>query len=123
MAVRQADASGGDIRENQHEEDRMRGIQIGKRGPEAASEEQPDNFRKTVRFEQEAPSAAESSDPIVALEYPVSGEMQDRPGSVLVRKSGHVDDYVQISALERKIVTSEKVGLASSRRCRRSQGK
>ena len=25
MAVRQADASGGDIRENQHEEDRMRG--------------------------------------------------------------------------------------------------
>ena len=26
MAVRQADASGGDIRENQHEEDRMRDI-------------------------------------------------------------------------------------------------
>ena len=31
VAVRHADASGGDIRENQHEEDRMRDIHIGKR--------------------------------------------------------------------------------------------
>ena len=62
-----ADASGGDIRENQHEEDRMRDIHVGKRGPEAAGEEQPDKSRKTVRFEQEAPSAAASSDPTVAL--------------------------------------------------------
>ena len=30
VAVRHADASGGDIRENQHEEDRMIDIQIGK---------------------------------------------------------------------------------------------
>ena len=29
VAVRHADASGGDIRENQHEEDRMRDIQVG----------------------------------------------------------------------------------------------
>ena len=50
VAVRHADASGGDIRENQHEEDRMRDIQFGKRGPEAASEEQPEKLRKTVRF-------------------------------------------------------------------------
>ena len=49
-AVRHADASGGDIRENQHEEDRMRDNHIGKRGSEAASEEQPDKLRKTVRF-------------------------------------------------------------------------
>ena len=100
MAVRHADASGDDIRENQHEEERMRDIHVGKRGPEAAGEEQPDKLRKTVRFEQEAPSAAESSDPTVALENPTSGETQDRLGSVLVQKSGHVDDDVQISALD-----------------------
>ena len=78
VAVRHADASGGDIRENQQEEDRMRDIQIGKRGPEAAREEQPDKLRKTVRFEQEAPSAATSSDPTVALEYLASGATQAR---------------------------------------------
>ena len=100
MSVRQADASGGDIREDQHEEDRMRDIHVGKRGSEAAGEEQPDKLRKTVRFEQEAPSASASSDPTVALEHPASGETQDRPGSVLVQKSGHVDDDVQISSLD-----------------------
>ena len=84
----------------QHEEDRMRDIHVGKRGPEAAGEEQPDKLRKTVRFEQEAPSAAASSDSTVALENPASGETQDRPGSVFVQKSGHVDDDVQISALD-----------------------
>ena len=86
VAVRHADASGGDIRENQHEEERMRDIDVGKRGSEAAGEDQPDKLRKTVRFEQEAPSAAPSSDPTVALEYPPSGETQGRLGSVLVQK-------------------------------------
>ena len=81
VAVRHADACGGDIRENQHEGDRMRDIHIGKRRPEAASEEQPHKLRKTVRFEQEASSASASSDPTVALEYPASGERQRRPGS------------------------------------------
>ena len=61
----------------QHDEERMRDIHVG---------EQPDMLRRTVRFEQEAPSA--------------SGETQDRPGSVLVQKSGYVDDVVQISALD-----------------------
>ena len=98
VAVRHAGASGGDIRENQHEEDRMRDIQVSKRG--SASEEQPDKLRKKVRFEQEAPNTASSSDPHVALEYPASDETQSRPGSVLVQKSGHVDDDVQISALD-----------------------
>ena len=32
VAVRHADASGGYIRENQHEEDMMRDIHVGKRG-------------------------------------------------------------------------------------------
>ena len=36
----------------------------------------------------------------VSLEYPASGETQSRLGSVLVQKSGHVDDDVQISALD-----------------------
>ena len=57
VAVRHADAPGGHIVENQHEEDRMRDIHVGKRGSEAAGEEQPDTLRKTGRFEQEAPSA------------------------------------------------------------------
>ena len=39
-AVRQADASGGDITENQHEEDRMRNIQIGKRGQKQQQQQQ-----------------------------------------------------------------------------------
>ena len=100
VAVRHADASGGDITENQHEEDRKRDIHVGKRGPEAAGEEQLDKLRKTVRFEQEAPGAAASSDPTVALDYPAGGQTQSRPGSVPVQKSGHVDDDAQISALD-----------------------
>ena len=51
VAVRHADASGGNIVENQHEEDRMRDIHIWKRGTEVAGEEQPDKLRNTVRFE------------------------------------------------------------------------
>ena len=65
----------------------MRDIHVGKRGPEAAGEEQPDRLRKTVRFEQEASSAAASSDPAVPLEYLASGETQDRLGSLLVCRS------------------------------------
>ena len=74
VVVRHADASGGDVTENQHEEDRMRDIHIGKRGSEAAYEEQPDKLRKTVRFEQEASSTSSSSSTHVSLEYPASGE-------------------------------------------------
>ena len=36
----------------------------------------------------------------MSLEYPASGEKQDRLESVLVRNSGHVDDDVQHSALD-----------------------
>ena len=84
----------------QHEEDRLRDIRVGKRGSEAAGQDQPDKLRKTVRFEQEVSSASASSDPTVALEYPASGETQSRLGSVLVQKSDHVDDDVQNSALD-----------------------
>ena len=61
-----------------------------------------DKLKKTVRFEQEAPSssAVASSDPTVALEYPASGETQSRPGSVLVQNSDRVDGDVRISALD-----------------------
>ena len=44
MEVRQADASGGDIREDQHEEDRMRDIHVGTSGSVAAGEEQLDKL-------------------------------------------------------------------------------
>ena len=57
-------------------------------------------MRNTVRSEREAPSAAASCDPTVAVEYPASGETQDLLGSVLVPKSGRVDDDVQVSALD-----------------------
>ena len=59
-----------------------------------------DKLRKIVRFEQEAPSESASFDPLAPLEYLARGETQDRPGSVLVQKSGHVHDDVQISALD-----------------------
>ena len=78
-------------------------IHVGKRGPEAAGEEQPDKLRKTVQFEQEASSsasAAASSEPTATLEYPASGETQSRLASVLVQTSGHVDDDVQLSTLD-----------------------
>ena len=114
----------------QHEEDRMRDIHVGKRGSEAAGEEQLVKLRKTVRCEQEAWSASASCDPTVALEYLASGETQSRPGSVLVQKSGHVDD-VQISALDafyeldgqKESLHWRSVGVVSRRRCRRSQEK
>ena len=59
-----------------------------------------DKWRKTERFEQEAPNAGASSDPYVALEYLASGETQSLPGSVLVHESGHVYDDGQISGLD-----------------------
>ena len=97
---------------------------------QAAGAEQPDKLRKTARFEQEASSAAASSDPTVALEYPASGETRSRPGSVLVQKSGHVDDDVQISALDafylwngwtKESLHRRSVGMVSRRRCWRSR--
>ena len=69
VAVRHADASGGYIMENPHEEKRMRGIQDCKRGSRTTSEEQSDKWRNTERLEHEAPNTSASSDPCVALEY------------------------------------------------------
>ena len=46
VAVRHADASGGYIIENQHEEEIMRDIQVSKRRTGATSEEQSDKWRK-----------------------------------------------------------------------------
>ena len=50
VAVRHADAFGGYIIENQHEEKIMRGIRVNKRGSGATSEEQLDEWRKTERY-------------------------------------------------------------------------
>ena len=83
----------------------MRDIHVGKRGSEATSEERPDKLKKTVRFEknlrvhQRLPEV-QLGPRHVSLEYPASGETQDRPGSVLVQKSSHVDVDVPISALD-----------------------
>ena len=68
--------SGGDIRENQHDEREWETSTLATEVPEAAGEEHSEKLRKTTRFEQEAPSssAAASDDPTVALEYHSSGE-------------------------------------------------
>ena len=108
VAVRRADAPGGT--ENQHEEKIMRDIRVNKRGSGATSEEQLDEWRKTERLEHEAPNTSASSDPFVALEHHVRDETPSRSGSVLGQKSGHVDDDVQISALD---VFNEKDGRRS----------
>ena len=75
---------------NQHEENRMRDIHVGKRGSEAASGEQ-DKLRKTVRFEQEALSASPVGGTAgtmhVSLEYLASGGIQ---GSARVRTFAEV---------------------------------
>ena len=42
MADRHAVESGGDVTKNQHEENIMRDVHIGKRGSDTANEEQPD---------------------------------------------------------------------------------
>ena len=96
MADRHAVASGED--ERQQDGNRIRDIQIGKRGSETANEEQPDKLRKTVRFEQDAPNTSSSSTMHVCLEYPANGKRQDRPEPVLVQNSGHVDDDMNTSA-------------------------
>ena len=50
----------------------------------------------------------------VSLEYSASGEKEDRPEPLHVQNSGHVDDDIQISALDvstrwnERIVTSTK---------------
>ena len=68
------------IIESQHEEKRMRGIRVNKRGSGTTSEEQLDEWRKTERLEHEAPNTSASSDPCVAQEYPVSCEIQKSAG-------------------------------------------
>ena len=78
----------------------MRGIRVNKRGAGATSEEQLDEWRKTERLEHEAPNTSASSDPCVAQKYHVICQIQSRPGSVLVQKSGHVDDDMRITALD-----------------------
>ena len=93
--LRHVDVSGGYMKENQHEEEIMRDIQVSKRGSEAASEEQPHRLRKNVRSEHEAPNASASSDPYVALKYPASGETGSRPGSELVQMSGHLNTFLR----------------------------
>ena len=45
-------------------------------------------------------STSSSSTMHVSLEYPASGEKQDRPEPVLAQKTGHIDDGKPIPALD-----------------------
>ena len=68
--------------------------EVNERGS-ATNEEQTDERRKMVRFEQEALNTSASSDPHVALLHLVRDETPSRPGSVLVHKS-----FEHISAVD-----------------------
>ena len=96
MADRHAVASGED--EKRHDENSMNDVHNGKRGPETASEERPEKFRKTVILEQDAPNTSSYSTMHLCPENPASAEKQVRLEQVLVQNSGHVDDDFLISA-------------------------
>ena len=127
MADRHAVASGED--EKQHGENRMRDVHMGNRGSETANDEQLDKLRKTIRFDQEAPNTSSSSTMHVSLDYPASGERQDRPEPVPVQNPGHVDDDMQNFCVgctlrdgwTKVSLHPGSVGLVSRRRCRRSK--
>ena len=76
MSNRHAVAFGEE--KNQHEENRMRDVHIGKSGAKTMNEAQPDKSRRAVRFEQKAPNASTSSSStsLESPEYPASGERQ-----------------------------------------------
>ena len=96
--------------ENQHEKKRKRDIQVNKRGSEATNEEQTDEWRKTVRFEQEAPNTSASSDPCVGLEYLVRDDTPSRLGPYWCRS--HLDTFLRwmysTRRMDARIVASEK---------------
>ena len=76
MADRHAVASGE--KGEKLGENMRRAIHIDKRGSETAHEEQPDEVRKTVRFEQEAPITSSSSTMHASFQHLTSGETQNR---------------------------------------------
>ena len=98
MADRHAVASG--VEENDTKRTEWETSTLTKSGSRRANEEQPDMLRKTVRFEQEAPSTSSSSTVYVSQEYLVSGRKQDPLEPVFVHYPSHVDDDIQISALD-----------------------
>ena len=90
----------GEEEKTSTKENGMKDIHIGKGGSETAHEEQLDKSRKTLRFEQDAPNSSSYSTMHVFLEYPASGEKQDRPEPVFMHNLGLVDDDVQNFALD-----------------------
>ena len=57
-------------------------------------------MRKTVAISTGNSSTSSSSTMHVSLEYPASGEKQNRPEPVLVQNPGHVDDDIPIPRLD-----------------------
>ena len=101
MAVRHADASGGCIIENQHEEKRMSGTWVNKRGSGATSEEQLD------KMEEDWTIGVWSSEYISVFGLMccpgTSSEWWDTKSAgvrTCAGVSGRVDDDVRISALD-----------------------
>ena len=109
VAVRHADASGGYITKNQHE-DRMRDIQVSRRGSEAASEEHSGKLREKALFEQEAPNTSASSEPkcnqkIVMNEQLVQDDvMVEEYFQNCVMDENFVKNFVMDAKIDRKVV-------------------
>ena len=101
VAVRHADASGGYITEKQARREK------NERHPGQQKRIRSSNWRTIGQIEEESTIWARSSWmhqhlPIHLLHWSIlpSGETSSQPGSVIVQKSGHVDDDVQSSALD-----------------------
>ena len=123
-----AGASGGDITENQHEENRMSDIHICKRGSETAHEEQPDKFRKKARFEHEAPSASSSSDHgclwnLLRVVRNKIGWGPSRAHVTSMTTYKFLRSMRSTRWMDEKSLHQRFVGLVSRRRCQRSQEK
>ena len=98
----------------------------------ATNEEQTDEWRKTARCEQEASSssAAASSDPTVALEYPASGETTKIGrgpylcrSQVMLMTTYKFPRWMHSTRWTKESLHRRSVGMVSRRRCRRSQEK
>ena len=63
-------------------------------------EEQPDKLRKTAQFEHEPSSSTSASSMQIPVEYIASYEVHAPSKSVLVQRSGHIDDDDQIAVLD-----------------------
>ena len=108
----------------------MRDIHVGKRGSEAAGEEQPDKLRNTVRFEQRL--RVQQRLPIQLLLWNILRVVRHKIGRgpflcrsqvMLVTTYKFRGGTIPRDGWTKESLHLRSVGLVSVRRCRRSQEK